>query len=106
MRDSNRIALPERVVGLSEGLASEFAMHSRMRRRKTPAFVMALGCALASLTCDLVAADSFTRSVQPFLQKHCVECHDSETKKGRLDLTVLPSGLTNTDLNQPLPRTR
>ena len=27
--------------------------------------------------------------VQPFLQKNCVECHDSDTKKGGLDLTAL-----------------
>ena len=26
---------------------------------------------------------------QPFLQKNCVECHDSDTKKGGLDLTAL-----------------
>ncbi len=25
--------------------------------------------------------------VQPFLQKHCQECHDSDTKKGNLDLS-------------------
>ena len=24
-----------------------------------------------------------------FLQKHCAECHDAETKKGNLDLTAL-----------------
>jgi hypothetical protein len=26
---------------------------------------------------------------QPYLEKHCVECHDAETKKGNLDLTAL-----------------
>ena len=38
------------------------------------------------------------RDVQPFLQKHCLECHDSETKKGGLDLTELkldPANPTN-----------
>lgn len=27
---------------------------------------------------------------QTFLQSHCVECHDAETRKGGLDLTALP----------------
>jgi len=27
-------------------------------------------------------------SLQPFLEKHCTECHDKEVKKGGLDLTV------------------
>jgi hypothetical protein len=33
--------------------------------------------------------------VPPFLDKHCVECHDAETKKGGLDLTSLSSDLSN-----------
>jgi len=66
-----------------------------MRRRKTPALMVVLGCAWGSHAVGLVAADSISRSVQPFLQKHRVECHDTETKKGQLDLTVLSSGLTN-----------
>ena len=28
-----------------------------------------------------------------FLDKHCIECHDSDTKKGDLDLTALPMKL-------------
>ena len=28
-------------------------------------------------------------SVRPFLDRHCVECHDADTKKGGLDLTAL-----------------
>lgn len=31
----------------------------------------------------------------PFLEKHCVECHDGEVKKGGLDLTSLKSDLTD-----------
>jgi hypothetical protein len=27
--------------------------------------------------------------IGPFLQQHCVECHDAEMKKGGLDLTAL-----------------
>jgi hypothetical protein len=33
--------------------------------------------------------------VQPFLRKHCFECHDAETKKGDLDLTALKFDLAN-----------
>lgn len=34
-------------------------------------------------------------ALPPFLEKHCVECHDAETKKGGLDLTALKSDLTD-----------
>ncbi len=33
--------------------------------------------------------------LHPFLQKYCLECHDTETRKGGLDLEVLPFDLTN-----------
>ncbi len=38
-----------------------------------------------------VAAPMFgaDRAVRPFLEKHCFECHDGETRKGDLDLTTL-----------------
>src|SRR5258706_1317094 len=36
-----------------------------------------------------------------FLQRHCVECHDSDTKKGGLDLTALSFDLAN---RQPFER--
>jgi hypothetical protein len=32
--------------------------------------------------------------VDRFIEKHCVECHDGESKKGGLDLTALKSNLT------------
>jgi len=32
---------------------------------------------------------------QPYLEKHCVECHDAETKKGNLDLTALKADFGN-----------
>ena len=38
------------------------------------------------------AADS---RVAAFVTKHCVECHDAETKKGDLDLTALKSDLAS-----------
>jgi hypothetical protein len=34
-------------------------------------------------------------AVAPFLEKHCVECHDADTKKGGLDLTALKSDLSD-----------
>ncbi len=34
-------------------------------------------------------------NLQPFLEKHCVECHDADSKKGGLDLTELKFELTN-----------
>ncbi|HLY76197.1 MAG TPA: DUF1587 domain-containing protein, partial [Planctomycetota bacterium] len=32
---------------------------------------------------------------KPYLEKHCVECHDAETKKGNLDLTALQPDYRN-----------
>jgi hypothetical protein len=34
-------------------------------------------------------------AVHPLLEKHCVECHDAETKKGGLDLTALSADLSD-----------
>jgi mono/diheme cytochrome c family protein len=34
-------------------------------------------------------------AVAPFLEKHCVECHDADAKKGGLDLTALNPDLTD-----------
>jgi len=39
-----------------------------------------------------LAADEFP-VVRSFVQQYCVECHDTETKKGGLDLTALKWGL-------------
>ncbi|MEQ2006696.1 MAG: DUF1592 domain-containing protein [Limisphaerales bacterium] len=33
----------------------------------------------------------------PFFSKHCIECHDAETKKGNLDLTSLPPAASGTE---------
>lgn len=49
---------------------------------------------LAIFTLCLVAGQTLA-AVPPFLDKHCVECHDAETKKGGLDLTSLSSDLSN-----------
>src|SRR3954469_2113362 len=34
-------------------------------------------------------------SIQPFLDRHCMECHDAETRKGGLDLAELPTDPEN-----------
>ena len=31
-------------------------------------------------------------ALAPFLEKHCVECHDADTKKGGLDMTAPEAG--------------
>jgi mono/diheme cytochrome c family protein len=53
---------------------------------------------LASVIVILAVApwrsEAAAANIQAFLQKHCVECHDSETKKGGLDLTALSLDLT------------
>lgn len=45
-----------------------------------------LSAALAALAPRPHAA---TPALQPFLQRHCLECHDTETRKGGFDLTSL-----------------
>ena len=44
---------------------------------------------VAALVSPAIAA------LPPLLEKHCVECHDTETKKGDFDLTALKPELTN-----------
>lgn len=46
---------------------------------------MALGCVHAASP----PSESLTTVVRPFLETHCTECHDADTKKGNLDLTAL-----------------
>ena len=47
--------------------------------------IVSVFCLLPLAACGAVA---------PFLEKHCVECHDADTKKGGLDLTALGADLT------------
>ncbi len=42
---------------------------------------------------SLPAAAAPVESLQPFLEKNCLECHDADTKKGGLDLAELSSDL-------------
>jgi len=60
--------------------------------------VVGLGAVLASAvllwTSVLPAADAPTapfvaKTLRPFLEQHCVDCHDAKTKKGGLDLEKL-----------------
>lgn len=58
-----------------------------------------LGLAVSFSLSGTVSAQNstdFTKSLQPFLEKHCYECHDDLTAKGDLDLFELKS-----DLSQP-----
>jgi len=57
---------------------------------------------LACIACFLPAAvrggTSLPGSASAFFEKHCLECHDSDTKKGGLDLTAIqfnPANATN-----------
>ncbi|HSI11120.1 MAG TPA: DUF1592 domain-containing protein [Chthoniobacter sp.] len=45
---------------------------------------------LSTTASTLWAGVEATRPGQDFLEKRCYDCHDSETKKGNLDLTTLP----------------
>jgi hypothetical protein len=40
-------------------------------------------------SCALLFAAALAAEPRAFMEKHCFECHDSETKKGGLDLTTL-----------------
>jgi hypothetical protein len=60
-----------------------------------PVFIRAILLLAAGLSSG--AAD-FGRPNQQFLEKHCLECHDADAKKGGLDLTALrfePANSTN-----------
>src|SRR5882672_6690312 len=46
-------------------------------------------CILAVVAAVPLRGAAVAGDVQAFLQKHCAECHDAETKKGGLDLTAL-----------------
>lgn len=44
---------------------------------------------LTCIVCLLPVCTLFAQGVQPVLEKHCIECHDTDTAKGNLDLTAL-----------------
>lgn len=71
-------------------------------------FARPIGCGRPTLAAALgvwtiwsfaaAAAPSPRAALQPFFERHCLECHDQEVKKGGLDLTALgfqPAQSTN-----------
>src|SRR5438034_48064 len=51
---------------------------------------MKTGWLAALLTAALThQASAALPAIQPFLDRHCMECHDAEVKKGGLDLAAL-----------------
>ncbi len=56
-----------------------------------PAHCLTTGLLLATFATHATAADSaeFSKTLKPFLAKHCTECHDAETTKGDLRLDTL-----------------
>lgn len=58
-----------------------------IKERHICSVVMMIGMVMAGRSLwPLWAADA----IRPFLQRHCIECHDADMKKGGLDLTALP----------------
>ena len=51
-------------------------------------FTTFLLCSMASL------ASAIPPAIQPFLDQHCIDCHDSDVKKGGLDLSALTTSPT------------
>jgi hypothetical protein len=58
----------------------------KMTTRIQPAWRFCLAAFLAAAP---LCHSENVRELTPFLEKHCFECHDSETKKGGLDLSAL-----------------
>lgn len=54
---------------------------------------LAILCSAATIVA--VSHVAAAPKLQPFLQKHCLECHDAEMKKGGLDLSALNFDLAN-----------
>jgi hypothetical protein len=52
------------------------------------AFLLLIACCCATST----AANEYVGGVRPYLQKYCVECHNSKVHKGELDLARYTSG--------------
>src|SRR6185295_14360802 len=53
---------------------------------------MRAGPALLALLC--LASPLAAQDTKAFLEKHCLECHDGDTKKGNLDLSKLTADLS------------
>ena len=77
-----------RSVGVSESGSDE------LPRRRIPL----LRHSITPLVLALFACVASAAIPTPFLENHCYDCHDSETKKGGLDLTALGTDLAKADL--------
>src|SRR5688572_10866929 len=49
----------------------------------------ALAALVTASAADLEAR--FSRDVKPFMEKFCLECHDTDVKKAELDLSIYPT---------------
>lgn len=52
---------------------------------------LASAAVLAAVTVEAIAAAPLPSPTKAFLQKHCFECHDADTQKGKLRLDNLPA---------------
>ena len=82
-------------------LATWRLARSRRGAAKSRSLVVSvIGCLIVWIQIGIVisatAQESFPKAVKPFLDKHCVDCHDKESMKGGLDLSAL-----STDLKDP-----
>jgi Protein of unknown function (DUF1592)/Protein of unknown function (DUF1588)/Protein of unknown function (DUF1587)/Protein of unknown function (DUF1585)/Protein of unknown function (DUF1595)/Planctomycete cytochrome C len=48
-------------------------------------------CLLLALPLMVVTSQAAIPAIQPFLDQHCMDCHDRDVKKGDLDLSALPT---------------
>ena len=68
--------------------------------RKIKGSVRWIAAILIAAPCIAIAADTgdaIAKGPQEFFTAHCTDCHDSETKKGGLDLTALKPDFGNQD---------
>ena len=90
-----RAFVASRVTALD---GSEFVVShkaTQTRRGKIRAFTF---CMLPLCLCDFVQADKpeprFPEKHQAFFQAHCLDCHDSGTREGKVDLETLHFNIT------------
>ena len=58
--------------------------------------ILAVIASVSAVAASVVAA-GLPPASQLFLQNHCADCHDADTKKGGLDLTSLAFNPDNPD---------
>ena len=51
------------------------------------------------LTVGIIVAAPSARKIEPFLLKYCVDCHDTETSEGGLNLQTLDREITDENLD-------